>query len=311
MKVYISSTFKDLEEYRDSVRIAIQRLRNTTVMMEHYTADSQTPLDKCLSDVSESDIYIGIIAWRYGFIPNEEEKSITELEYRQAQKSNIPTLIFLIDQNQPWLKQYIDTGNIADKLNNFKKELKENNTVDFFTTPDDLASKVTASLANFSHGSKKGEDTNKKAAADKSEVNDQPKRIELSEGHASSLPLTVQQMKSKITLFEGTIQMGVKLEDLINYSHLNIIIFCYKWDKFEIALYLPSIDGTFSLNCLHYDEDFSTLREFRLPLPVPMLKGNGIVQVVYSKSKTSIIVMTKKGDLIGRANSSHGYSKKC
>ncbi len=50
-------------------------------------ATDQRPLDKCLSDVAECDIYVGILAWRYGYIPPSQERSITALEYRQAGQS--------------------------------------------------------------------------------------------------------------------------------------------------------------------------------------------------------------------------------
>lgn len=50
------------------------------------------PLHKCLADVAASDIYVGLIGWRYGYQPdqdNPEHRSITELEYRQAGASGL------------------------------------------------------------------------------------------------------------------------------------------------------------------------------------------------------------------------------
>ncbi len=52
--------------------------------MEDYVASDQRPVDDCLKDVAKSDIYVGIIAWRYGYIPpiehdNPNQLSITEL----------------------------------------------------------------------------------------------------------------------------------------------------------------------------------------------------------------------------------------
>lgn len=39
-------------------------------------AVDQRPLDKCLQDVANCDIYIGIFAWYYGFIPpNDTHKN--------------------------------------------------------------------------------------------------------------------------------------------------------------------------------------------------------------------------------------------
>ena len=65
---------------------------------------NQRPLQKCLQDVASSDIYVGIFAWRYGYIPDDKDEnpnnlSITELEYRKAQEKGIASLIFLLDQS--------------------------------------------------------------------------------------------------------------------------------------------------------------------------------------------------------------------
>ncbi len=39
------------------------------IAMEDYVATDQRPTEKCLADVAASDLYIGIFAWRYGYIP--------------------------------------------------------------------------------------------------------------------------------------------------------------------------------------------------------------------------------------------------
>jgi len=57
--------------------------------MEGYAASEERPLDACLKDVKDRDIYVGMFAWRYGYIPPKEHGnaaglSITECEYRRA-----------------------------------------------------------------------------------------------------------------------------------------------------------------------------------------------------------------------------------
>ena len=86
LTIYLSSTFDDLIEHRNEAYRALRRMHHHVIAMEDYVATDQRPLDKCLDDVAASDLYIGIFAWRYGFIPTEnnpEQKSITELEYRK------------------------------------------------------------------------------------------------------------------------------------------------------------------------------------------------------------------------------------
>jgi hypothetical protein len=85
VKVYISSTFRDLHEYREKVRLALSQLGYEGVAMEYYVAEGRRPVEKCLADVTSSDIYIGVLAWRYGWIPEEgnpEQLSITHLADR-------------------------------------------------------------------------------------------------------------------------------------------------------------------------------------------------------------------------------------
>ena len=67
--------------------------------MEAYTAADERPLERCLRDVAQSDIYVGVYAWRYGYEPpgehgNPDGKSITELEYRKAESAKLRKLLF-------------------------------------------------------------------------------------------------------------------------------------------------------------------------------------------------------------------------
>ena len=67
-RIYISSTYEDLE-YREAVYRALRKMGHDVISMEYYVAQGQRPLQKCLEDVASCDIYIGIFAWKYGYIP--------------------------------------------------------------------------------------------------------------------------------------------------------------------------------------------------------------------------------------------------
>jgi Domain of unknown function (DUF4062) len=69
MRAYLSSTFLDLEDCREQVLRALSRIRVPGVAMESYVAAPESPLERCLRDVAECDFYIGVFAWRYGYIP--------------------------------------------------------------------------------------------------------------------------------------------------------------------------------------------------------------------------------------------------
>src|SRR6266568_4276028 len=98
MRVYLSSTVKDLEEHRRRAHHTMRRLGLNVVAMEDYVARDDRPVDKCLADVAASDLYVGVFAFRYGHIPraeNPDGRSVTELEYRKAVSLGKPRLIFL------------------------------------------------------------------------------------------------------------------------------------------------------------------------------------------------------------------------
>jgi hypothetical protein len=91
-KIYISSTFSDLKQFRQAVVNSYLNLEEMAPghysinAMEYYKSEDIPAVTKCLSDVDECDIYILLIGRRYGFIPADQKKSITHLEYEQALK---------------------------------------------------------------------------------------------------------------------------------------------------------------------------------------------------------------------------------
>ena len=82
-RVYVSSTYSDLVEHRAAVYRVLRQLRHDVRAMEDYVAVDERPVDECLADVATCDVYVGIFAWRYGYIPPAEQNpqglSITEL----------------------------------------------------------------------------------------------------------------------------------------------------------------------------------------------------------------------------------------
>jgi hypothetical protein len=68
-KIYISSTYSDLVPYRKAVNDVLLQLGQHVIAMEQYVASDERPLSRCKADVESSDLYVGILAWRYGFIP--------------------------------------------------------------------------------------------------------------------------------------------------------------------------------------------------------------------------------------------------
>ena len=146
-KVYISSTYSDLVEHRQRVYDILRKMRYDVIAMEDYVATDKRPLDKCLADVASCDVYIGILAWRYGYVPAGQEQSITELEYQQAGRTGLERLIFLLDTDTPWPPSKMAKGVGRENLEALRGELMAAHIVQFFKSPEELAGQVAASVA--------------------------------------------------------------------------------------------------------------------------------------------------------------------
>ncbi|MBF0456503.1 MAG: DUF4062 domain-containing protein [Nitrospirae bacterium] len=147
IRVYVSSTSNDLKEYRALVIAALRKMEMIAVCMEDYVAQSKLPVKKCLEDVGKCDIYVGFFARRYGFIPDGYNKSITELEYRKAVDSGIPTLTFLLNENVSWPDEYCDAGENKLRIDALRKHLMDSYIVSWFTNSQELVTETMAAVS--------------------------------------------------------------------------------------------------------------------------------------------------------------------
>jgi len=161
-KIYLSSTYEDLVEYRRAASEALMQMQQHVVSMETYAASDSRPLDRCLEDVTGCDVYAGIIAWRYGFIPEGQKKAITELEYEQAGRSGLPRLLFLAAEDAPWPPNLMDAD--PESIRKLRARLQLDHIVTFFRSPEDLARAVGIAVANLSEERRAGTGTDGAAA---------------------------------------------------------------------------------------------------------------------------------------------------
>ena len=151
-KVYVSSTYDDLKECRKAVEQELRRLGHIDIAMETYAAEHRSSLQRCLEDVARCDIYVGIFAWRYGWVPerdNPELRSITELEYRKAVLEGKPCLIFLLDPSAPWPVNQVETDRM-EVIRALRNELSEAHNPQLFHNCDDLRAAVVSAVVRYS-----------------------------------------------------------------------------------------------------------------------------------------------------------------
>src|SRR6266481_6301606 len=167
MRIYVSSTFEDLRLHRASAIRVLRQLGHEVVSMEDYVAESSIPVDKVVADVKTCDVYVVLVAWRYGYIPEMSRitvdvsgaikgtTSITEYEYLAAVEANVKRLAFLLHERAPWPPHLMDAfegvtdsqGSLS-KVLGFRERLQRDQMVTFFEEPADLEARLGASIAS-------------------------------------------------------------------------------------------------------------------------------------------------------------------
>lgn len=148
-KIFLSSTRNDLAEFRDAVAEAIIQHEMHPIMMERFPAASRDAVDVCEAQVGEADLFIGIYADRYGYCPNDDDKSITEMEYRWAEERGVDRLIFIFDPDKADLPPDHPIYQHADhnpKMGTFLKHVGKQVVWRTFSSPDNLKYQVYHSL---------------------------------------------------------------------------------------------------------------------------------------------------------------------
>jgi hypothetical protein len=148
-KVIVSSTLLDLPTHRQKVRDACLRLRLLPLMMEHLPASSAEAVRVSRSLVNDADMYVGVFAHRYGFVPDGHETSITEMEYELAKHRRIERLIFVMADDHPIVIGDVEFGVGRENIAALKERLLAENTVSFFHSAEDLSASVVFSLSHY------------------------------------------------------------------------------------------------------------------------------------------------------------------
>ena len=92
LRIFVSSTMKELAGARAAARSAIERLRLTPVLFE-LGARPYPPRDLYLAYLRQSDVFIGIYGQQYGWIAPDQEVSGLEDEYLNA--GGMPKLVYV------------------------------------------------------------------------------------------------------------------------------------------------------------------------------------------------------------------------
>lgn len=145
--VMISSTARDLPEHREQTRLGCHRAGFASdQMMENLTAVDDDAVGVSLKMVEEADIYVGIFAHRYGYVPKGSTISITEMEYNKAVELEKPRLIFFAHKDHHFTADDFEIGEGGVKLKAFKETVGAERVAAFFKSPEDLRGHVGEAL---------------------------------------------------------------------------------------------------------------------------------------------------------------------
>ena len=138
LRVFVSSTLKELEPERRAARAAIERLRLAPVMFE-LGARPHPPRQLYRAYLEQSDVFVGVYWQEYGWTAPGEEISGLEDEYRLA-PPEMPKLIYV--------KQPADR---EARLAELMARVRSDDTASYtpFSTAEELGELVAADLATL------------------------------------------------------------------------------------------------------------------------------------------------------------------
>jgi tetratricopeptide (TPR) repeat protein len=146
--VFISSTSLDLKEYRQAAIDACRNLGFEPIAMENFEAMGVGATEGSKRKLKEADLYIGIIAHRYGYVEAGYDRSVTEVEFDYAGERGLDRLCFLVHPDCDWPDEAIDHAN-ADRIQAFKAKIEKSVIRSLFTTVDDFRQKLVQALVNW------------------------------------------------------------------------------------------------------------------------------------------------------------------
>ena len=143
--VFLSSTFEDMKEYRKAIIDRIIKRRMVPICMENWGANANKVTSVITDEVKKADIYLGIFGTRYGYVDENTNMSMTEIEYREALASNKPILVYIAKN----AKDDITTGDNSQKMLELLTEIEEERIVYYFNSIDQLGEQVFADLERY------------------------------------------------------------------------------------------------------------------------------------------------------------------
>jgi hypothetical protein len=150
-QVFISSTAKDLAEFRAATIKQVERLDGwKCVNMERFGARAGPTVDACKELVQSCDLFLGIVGHLYGSCPRESVTSYTEHEYEAAVTKGIPRLMFIAEDGVAVSAELRAADSDPQRQGAFRGRVKSSGEiVGSFDSPLGLAADAATAIANY------------------------------------------------------------------------------------------------------------------------------------------------------------------
>lgn len=155
-QVFISSTFKDLKNERQSITNCLLMANCIPAGMEAFVASDDEQFNIIKKVIDLCDFYILVIGNRYGSINEATGISYTEMEYNYAISKDIPVLAFIktVDYDHEDTSETVES---RTKLKAFSERVTKSRLCSMWSTSDDLIGKVSISIMTaINEGSRPG-----------------------------------------------------------------------------------------------------------------------------------------------------------
>jgi hypothetical protein len=135
-KVFLSSTSRDLADYREAVLDVIAKLDDfQTIAMENFGARDASAIDFDAEKIGQSDLLIGLLGLCHGSSPRGQPSSFTELEYTAAVQGGKSCLMFVAPDHFPVRGVHRETDEQWQRQHAFRDRVKAERIVsDAFDT---------------------------------------------------------------------------------------------------------------------------------------------------------------------------------
>jgi SOS-response transcriptional repressor LexA len=139
---------------------AINTAGHSVTDMDNFPAGESPPAEYCRQKIKDSDVYVGIIGFKYGsLVPDDEKRrSYVELEFDAADEERLPRLVFLLDDQAapsplPPIALTEDDQEKRERQQAFRERIRKGLRAKKVDSPEALKTQLLLALTNLPESS--------------------------------------------------------------------------------------------------------------------------------------------------------------